>query len=136
MNSKIADYVQEFDDSVKGYNHWLESLENPKAQRRNKVHVLLTGMGSALDLFGNSSNNSNIHPLYSRDDLTSQQKDAIALASDWQRVDRSLDKLLSNNSSDGQISVEDAKAGKAMALRMYGHFRNIYVSDAIKEKIK
>jgi len=138
MDPKTA-YAQKFDETVIVFNKWLESLKNPKSQRRDKLRALLAGSGSILDISGDTpidSNARNIHPLYSRKDLTHYQKDAVALASDWKRVEMNLDKILSDNSSDGQISVEDARAGKAMAQKMYAHFRDIYFSDELKYALK
>ncbi len=125
MNQQTVDYAQEFDESVAKYNEWLTSLENPEVQRKNHWRAFLEGMGSILDIFGNSFGPKTF---YSRDDLTPEQKDAIGLASDWQRVDRTLDRILSGDSSNGNISVKDAKAGKKLVQQMYGHFKNIYVS--------
>lgn len=135
MNQQTIEHAQEFDKSVSEYNEWLASLENPKVQKKNNWRAFFRGMGSILDIFGNSFSTQTFaygHLLYSRADLSPEQKDAIALASDWQRVDRSLDKILLSESSNDDISVEDAKAGKPLVQQMYGHFRNVYVSRAMR----
>lgn len=127
-------YVTEFDEAVIQYNQGLASLEDPKVQRRNRWRAFFRGMGYVLDIFSISSiiQLGYSPPLYSRNDLTSAQKDAIALASDWQRVERTLDKVLSGDSSPGNISVEGATQGKQLVQQMYEHFRNVYVADAMR----
>jgi len=134
VNQQTVIYAKEFDEFVSQYNEWLVSLGNPKVQRQNRWHAFFRGMGSVLDLFGTSSLSLSeySHPLYPRGDLTSEQKDAIALASDWQRVDRALDTILSGDSSNGDISVKDATQGRHLVRDMYEHFRNVYVANAIR----
>ncbi len=130
-------YAKEFDEGASKYNEWLAkcgewptSLEDQKVQRSNKLHSFLRGMGSVLDIFGVSlySNFRYCHPLYSRGDLSPTQRDAIALASDWQRVDRALDKIISGDSSERDFSVEEARVGKRLVREMYEHLRNVYIS--------
>lgn len=131
MNQQTVDYAQEFDESVSEYNKWLTTLENPKVQKRNRWLAFFRGMGSVLDIFGNSSSNQTFqynHPFYSRDNLTPEQKDAIALASDWQKVNKDLDNIISSNQSNEDISIEDAKTGKILVQQMHDHFRDVYVS--------
>ncbi|MFH1589854.1 MAG: hypothetical protein ABIB43_04775 [archaeon] len=134
MNQQAVNHGQEFDESVAKYNEWLASSEDSKVQRRNNWKDFLKGMGSVLDIFGNyfSKKNMNGHPLYSRVDLTAEQKDSIGLASDWQRVDRNLDKIILGDSSNGDISVEDAKAGKQLIQQMYDNYKNVYISHTLK----
>ena len=72
------------------------------------------------------------HPLYSRHDLTPEQKDAIAIASDFQRVGNTLDKVISGDFGNGAFSVEDAKARKQLVQSMYNHFRDVYVSHTMR----
>ena len=127
-------YAKEFDETVSQYNEWLASLENPKIQRQNKWRAFVQGMGSVLDIFGTSPIRQTrySHPLYSRQELTPAQKEAIALASDWQRVGTTLDNVISGNSSNGDISVEDATQGKQLVQQIYEHFRNVYVANAMR----
>lgn len=136
MNQQI-DYAKKFDEFVSEYDKWLASLENPKVLRRNRWSrwsAFFIGVGSLLDISGALSFNrlGYSHPLYFREDLTPEQKDAIVLASDWQKVDRTLDNIISGNSSNGKISVEEATAGKYLVKQMYEHFRNVYVAHAMR----
>ncbi|MBR9700938.1 hypothetical protein GOV11_03675 [Candidatus Woesearchaeota archaeon] len=135
MDRQTADYAQEFDESVAKYNEWLASLENPKAQKRNAMSAFFIGLGAVLDIFGNSSGTQTFRhngPAYSRTDLSSGQKNAIALASDWQRVDLTLDKILLGVSSNEHISIEDAEAWKPVVQQMYNHLRDFYVSSVMR----
>ena len=70
---------KQFDKEVLKYNKYLESLKNFKRKIK-----------ATFNIFGQKI----YHPLYSRDDLTAEEKDSIALASDWQRVRKTLDKFL------------------------------------------
>lgn len=124
-------YAKEFDEYVTKYNEWLASLEDQKVQRHSKLRSFLRGMGSVLDIFGVSSLNSNfryVPPLYSGGDLSSTQREVVALASDWQRVDRTLDKIISGDSSEGDFSVEEEGVGKHLVREMYEDLRNVYIS--------
>ena len=135
MNNQIIDYFQEFDELVMDYNKWLISLENPKVQKRNNYRSFLRGICSVLDIFGISFNTQTFEynrPLYYKKDLSPKQKDAIALASDWQRVNITLDKIISENLPIRNISANDAKIGKVFVQERYNYFRNVYVSHAIK----
>lgn len=87
MDSQTA-YSKEFDERVRQYNKFLESLEHPKFQRQHSRSAFLKGIGSLFDFFGTYSINKtkyNQH-LYSENVLAPRQKDAIALASDWQNA--------------------------------------------------
>ena len=120
-------HAHEFDETVRSYNEWLASLGNSRVQRHNGRHAFFQGMASVLelDIFRASSTDQfkRRHPLYSRKDLTPSQKDAAALASDWQRVDRTLDEILSGDRPNSDLSVEDAARGKQLVRQMYEHFR-------------
>ena len=135
MNHPTVDYVQEFDKLVMKYNERLASLENPKVQKRNKWRAFFNGMGSVLEIFGNPFDTKTFeysHQLYSKDNLTPEQKDAIELASVWQKVDKKLDNIISGNLSNENISVENAKAGKLLVQQKYNHFMDVYVSHAMR----
>lgn len=136
------DYEKEFDDAVEKYNRWLKSIKQiskkPKAKqisKWNKWRNYLIGAGSIIDLFPNQTKinikKKHIHPLYSRKDLTLQQKQAISLASDLKRVNKTLDKIISGNLLDKDISPEGAKERKQIASDWYNHFKKIYVSETI-----
>lgn len=123
MNQQI-DYAKEFDGLVDEYNQWLASLENPNIQNRKRREVFLEGLGSLLDFGGLGSHQNNIHPLYSRRDLISEQKDAVALASNLKRLGN-LDELLSNPTTKDAIHENPF-------VQLYEYFRNVYVAHASK----
>ena len=131
MTQEPIDYSIEFDESVIKYNEWLVSLESPKVQKQNKYWAFLRGMGSILDIFKDPFNIQTQEYLlssYPMSDLSAVQKDVIALASDWKRVDMNLDRIISGESSDNEISVGDARDGKKFVQHMYDHYKNVYVS--------
>ena len=135
MNQK-EDYAREFDESVVKYNEWLDSLEDLKVQRKNNWRAFFRGMAMSLDIFGGLFKNdylSHNHPLYSCDDLSSKQKDAIALASYFQRVGKSLDEIILGKSRDNKISAEEAKSGKLFTQKIYNSFRDVYISHAANQ---
>jgi hypothetical protein len=138
MSPQKADYTKEFDETVREYNEWLSSLE-PEAQKINYRRAFLRGMDSIFggmgSFFGSScrektSESEYEHPLYSREDLSPEQKDAIALASDFQRADMSLDKIIAGEPSEENIPAKDAQAIKPFFKEMYAHYRNVYVFHA------
>lgn len=142
MNQQ-TNHASEFDKIVNQYNEWLAlPSENQKvqSQRQNRWPAFLEGMGSVLDIFGASSANQSEysdpseykHPLYSREDLTPAQKDAIALASDMQRVGITLDDIISGNSSSKDISIETATQGKQLVQKMCEHYRNVYIANSMR----
>lgn len=125
MKNIMTDYAREFDKLVDDYNL---SLENSKIGKRN-WRAFFMGMGSVLDFFENSLRHT--HHLYSGKDLLPEQlEDAIALASDWRRTVKKLDKIICDNSPSLEVSVQDAKMGKPLAESMYDNFRDAYVSYA------
>ncbi len=121
---------QEFDNSVNQYNQWLLSHEDPKTQDTSN-QPFFKGIKSLLNIF-NPDTLKPIHPLYSRKDLTSFQKDTIAIASDWQRVDTTLDRVLNGNSSRDEFSITEATQGKQIVTQMYGLLRDTYVASKTK----
>jgi len=125
------DLKQEFDTSVNQYNQYLSSLDNPEARKKNNRSAFFRGMTSVLGIFDPTKPQFS-HPLYSREDLTPIQKDTIALASDWQRVDMTLDRVLSRNSSNDNFSIEEATQGKQIVQQMYGHLRDTYIKSKTK----
>jgi hypothetical protein len=74
-----------FDEYIIEYNKWLDSLTNPKSFLNN----ILTGVGSVLDLSGNSFECK--YPLSS---LSPEEQDTIAIASDWKRIGKDLEKII------------------------------------------
>nr|MBA4404863.1 hypothetical protein [Nanoarchaeum sp.] len=98
--------MDKFDELVEQYNNWLYLASRPtrKFSLRTNYH----------------------HPIYSRLDLTPEQKDAIALGSSWSRVGKHLESIISENTPEVNLSVQEATAGKIMVERMYNHFKSIY----------
>lgn len=129
-------YAKEFDENVNQYNEWLKSMENPSFIRKTKLHSFFKGMSSIFDIYGGQSikETSYDNPLYSNENLTQNQKDAIALGSDWQRINLSLDQIISGELESEGISIKDAIQSKELVQQMYGEFRDIYVTDAIRKK--
>jgi hypothetical protein len=153
MKTQEKDYAIEFDETVKSYNQWLASKEKPEdneAKRKQRRKAFLRGMSSVRDFYGMGFSlnpdskrinlvlgvmdeiNDSIHPLYDRADLAPEQMDAIALASDWQRVGNSLEKVIAGEITDFEISKDDAKKIKPQIEMMYDHYRKVYVSYAKK----
>ncbi len=106
---KIKNYHLEFDGLVEACNGWLVS------QFQQTIPSVLECR----------------HPLDSRDDLTSTQKEIVVSASDYKRIESKLEQLV--------IFEGDTSAGetiKALAQQRYEHLRDSYVSCALKaEKI-
>jgi len=119
----MKNYIQEFDKFVGEYNL---SLENSEIRKRNWT-AFFSGMGSVLNIFGNSIEPFS-HPC---GDLSPEQKEAIELASDIRRIDKNLDKIISGDLSNAEMSEDDAKLGKKLAQKIYNHFRDIYISHAL-----
>lgn len=105
---------KEFDEIVKEYNDWLNSLQNPK-----KKIITQSITSGFFNLIG--FNTKYMHSLYSRSDLTSEQKDAVALASDWKRAKDNLEKILKEKNDKFTKTEEQIIEG------MYNHFKNIYI---------
>ena len=112
--------MQEFDALVVSYNGWFTSQETRTEKRRRSLAGFLKGMGSIINLSGKQKNVTPDCPVYNRSDLSSEQKDAVLLASDLQRVDTDLDKILSGDMKSKQLSVADARGGKKFIQQIYG----------------
>ncbi len=120
-------YSKEFDKMVKEYNNWFSHQEDSPNQKRELFDAFIQGL-----MFKSPTiNKSKKNPLYFRNDLTANQKDAVALASDWQNVYESLDNNNNNISLIKNISLKDRIKGKEIAQQMYDRYKNIYI--AIKE---
>ena len=129
MNRRV-DYGIKFDEMVSKYNDWLESLDES-----NSLFSKRNGSNNVDRLFGihNPSQinlSGSIYSTFSCTNYSSIQKDAIALASDWQRVNVTLDQIISGEKIDEKISVKDAIAGKKFVQDMYDHYKSVYVSFA------
>lgn len=85
-------HAQELKEMAEEYNRWLED----SGKHKNRFYPFLKGMSSVFDIFGtgNYGISDCDNPLYARKDLTPEQKDAIALASDRQRAMKTLEDLL------------------------------------------
>ena len=103
---KIKNFQKEFDETVKAYNKWLRS------QSRQTIKLVPEYR----------------HPLYSRNDLTSAQKDAVALASDCKRIESRLEQLVI--SAQGNASAEQAV--KVLVQQRYEFLRASYVSCTLR----
>ncbi len=98
---------REFDGLVRSYNEWL-------ASRDKKPRTIVSWVAGLL-----LKQKGYYNPLYCREDLTPEQKDAIALASDWQRVNDNLEKILREE--------ERIQVGKGIIDEMYNSFKQIYI---------
>lgn len=129
-NSKTN--IQEFDKLVDEYNLWLKSLEDSKFQRKIFWKNVFKGFYSAVNLFNNSNIDKfgDYNPVYSRKDLSSKQKDIIALASDLQRVNATLDTIISTESSKYNISPNEAKTGKILIEQIYNNYKTSFLCNS------
>ena len=130
-NDKLIYRELEFDKLVSEYNVWLASLENPQVQKKRYWKSIFRGAYSIVNIFNNSNSDNFKHsnPLYSRKDLSSKQKDIVAIASDWQRVNHDLDEIILGKSSKYiTMSNEEAKPAKELVEKIYSNLRNDYVS--------
>ncbi len=131
MIRETKDPAQEFDELVTKYNEWLASSENLRFRSGGLLKNILWGAGSVFNISGDllpSQPFRHNHPVHSRDDLTSEQKDAIALASDWQRATEKYEKMVS------EIPGEEKESEREFIRKTYNNFREIYVSYA-KRKV-
>ncbi len=131
LNNTLIPKELEFDKLVIAYNVWLASLENPRVQKTRYWKSLFRGAYSILDIFNHSSSDNfkYSNPIYFRKDLSSKQKDIVALASDWQRVNRDLDEIILGQSLKyTTMSPEEAKPAKELVEKIYANFRNDYLS--------
>lgn len=104
---------EEFDNLVEEY---LEFLYNPKVQRKYKLKAFMKGMASVFDISGKSSLHIN-HPIYSRNDLTDNQKSLIGTASDFKKTEKTLDKIIMGEETKEDISKEKAVWGKILLIK-------------------
>ncbi|HLP79430.1 MAG TPA: hypothetical protein VK158_02245, partial [Acidobacteriota bacterium] len=77
--------TQTFMQAVEAYNTYLNNIKNRSAASQSRMKPFLQGMDFQ-PLAPLSSLVCN-HPIYSRQDLTNEQKDAVVLASDWVRAE-------------------------------------------------
>lgn len=82
MKLKPIDYFQ----IIKKYDSWLESLKKSR----------LLGSIACINLVRTSNILEN-SPIYLNDDLTPEQKDYIALSSDWNKVGKTLQDIIDIN---------------------------------------
>ncbi len=156
MVQNKTDYASEFDRLVDALNTKMyeidQKLANPSTTKRKiDWKSFWDGFGSVLDLAGNYFN-SRISPKpispnpispndsvssffissYTSTNLSPVQQDAVALASDWKRVDKTLDQIISDGGLSGEMSVDEAKKGKKLVQQMYDHYRVVYISQTQK----
>lgn len=129
MEKTRKQHTQEFDETIKEYNDWLASLGNTKIQRKNRWLAFFKGISSIFHYQTRSSFRLN-HPLYKRKDLTPEQIDVIALASDWKRVGNNLEEILKRDNSK-EITSEGIRIGEKFVTNMYNHLRDAYVAYAL-----
>ena len=104
---------------------------------RSALKEFMNAMGSLLNIAGNSSSHTSQEygiQLYSRKDITPQQKDAITIGSDMKRIITRLDTLLSRLSTLGELSkesttLEEITVDRQLAQQMYEHYRNVYFAN-------
>jgi len=90
-------------------------------------------MGSILDIFGTSFSQDNIttgNPLYSKSNLSPEQKNAVAIGATWHSMDKNLDKIIAGEVVSDTITVQDAIEGKKLTKVMYCSYRDIYAAYA------
>lgn len=118
--------AEEFDKLVDEY---IEYLENPKVQRKYKLKAFMKGVASVFDISGKSSSHIS-HPIYSRNDLTSSQKNLISTASAFKKTEKTLDKILAGEETEKDIPKEEAVQGRKFANRIYEDFKKAYINSA------
>ena len=140
MEQNKIDYAAEFDRLVDALNKEIyesdqravtSSLsENRISKPKKDWKYFWEGFCSVLNIGGNSSGYSFV-PSYTSTTstkLSAQQQDAVALASDLKRVDKTLDEILLSGGLPGKMSVDEAKEGKRFVEQMYNHHREVYIS--------
>lgn len=118
----FKEIMDEFDALVDECNR---RLEYPKLIRKTKVRAFFKGMASAIDIFG-STNLQPDHPIYRRNDFTPAQKDAVMLASDLKRLERTLDNIIETQTPKGGISPSQAREIKPLVEACYNHYKAVY----------
>lgn len=113
------EYATEFDEQVRKYNEYLEPYQKNKepAKKKDYWKGLLEAMVDVFDIFGFWDHSPSSYapapirnnPIYFRNDLSPEQKDAILLGSDYQRVNKRLDKIISGETIDDKLTIEEAK---------------------------
>ena len=122
----LEKYSKEFDDLVDEYNKWLESPRTFGSSFLNGLFDFAKGFSSVFDFSGNSPKIEHYqwHPIYSRKDLTPSQKDAIALASNFKRVEKSLETEM----HEGKLSFDEFKSSKDFIQEIYNNYKDSYIS--------
>ncbi|NCC71708.1 hypothetical protein EOM09_09120, partial [bacterium] len=105
MDYKIKS-AQEFDGIVNQYNEWLKNLDTDDTNKAN--------------LYKN-------HPVYFKEDLSIEQKTAILIASDFQRIKKTLEDIISKKSPTEEFSIDEAISGKKIIDEIYNHFKDTYI---------
>ncbi len=129
-------YVKEFDTAVIKYNEWLDNINSPKGQKKEGYKAFYRGMHSVITSFSRQARvsiNTNFHPYFKKSSLNNIQQDAIALASDWQRVENNLDSIISDETNLKEISKEDAIIAKGHVQSFYYYHKQVYISEAMRK---
>ncbi len=134
-------YVHEFDSAVKDYNDWLQA-SGSKTKRIKEFFISMakgmssiSSLGPQIDVEHNHSTNKSFYYYTGFDsdsDLSTEQKDTILLASDWKRVDLTLDEIISGEKIDSVLTPAVAKKGKEFVEQMYNSCKENYVKEAIR----
>ncbi len=77
--------------------------------------------------FGTNEENSLGTPYY----IFYEQFDSVEMAAVCSIFGRSLDSLIENNYSLNKTSPEEINYGKQLAERVYNHFKDVYITQAI-----
>lgn len=112
----------EFDKKVKETNEYLERIDN-KQDKSYFLKNFIKGI-SSINLFPNKDEYNNIrlkHPVYSDKKLTSEQKDAIMLASDLKRIEATLEE---------RIDIKDVDSARLFINKTYSSYRETFIAYA------
>ncbi len=129
----LSAYKQEFDGYVEKYIEWIDSCKQGK-DTKSVLGELLSGTSYLFSILKQGS----VVEVRSYPDLFPKnfdptQRDTVALGSDWRIVQQTLDKIISNDAQDSELTVEQAEAGKKFAERIYENMRESYALFAFCE---
>ena len=134
-----TDYGKEFDNEVDNYNKWLSShssmeraKEGARKVRGSFSQDFVSGLYYMLAWNVEIPLLKMRHPIYGKEELTPEQKDAIALASDVKMaVAKTREDLEARCFPKEQAEVGERYA-ESLLGPLYAHYRDVYVAHAMR----
>lgn len=135
-----TDYEKEFDKEVEKYTQWLyqhsNSIEKAKKSVRERKGSFAQNFAGALYSAIEAIEIPlliAIHPIGSREDLTQDQKEAIALASDVGRVPGKIRQSLEARCLPKEKAEESEEIIRVLLVPFYEYHKSVYVAQAMRK---